>query len=363
MQPAPAQGSERLEILAVLKKFLIVCLLGAASCQWAAAGVLPKDSAEAYELTFWASIKDSTHPEDYEHYLKAYPKGRFAPLARGRIERLRAARAAAEPPPVAMAPPAPAVAKPPRKKPRPAPVAAKAPPPPLPEPETPPPVALISPPAQPAAELPAHKESKDCPTCPTMVELPKGLFTMGSEAGDETEKPSHSVALGQYFAIGKHEVTVEEWDACADAGACPPLADDGAQDGDPVRNVNWDDAQRYVQWLSRFTGKPYRLPTEAEWEYAARGGPADIGPFAANPYGIEDMTGSVWEWVSDCWHASYLGAPPDGSNWDEPSCPMRVIRGGARREGVPYMKASTRWRDFPSVRDPQNGFRVARDVE
>ncbi|MGE5490226.1 MAG: formylglycine-generating enzyme family protein [Actinomycetota bacterium] len=340
---------------------LLCCALSAVPGQEAAAGILPKDSTAQYELAFWNSIKDSTHPEDYESYLRAYPNGRFAPLARGRIERLRASLPKADLPPVTAAP-APAPASPPASPPIPRPVKRKS----RPMPAKPAPAAAPVPePAVTAPPVPPTvKEIKDCATCPALVELPAGLFTMGSDSGGTPEKPVHSVALGTNFAIGRTEVTMEQWEACADAGACPPITDDAtARDTDPVRNVNWDDTQRYIQWLSRTTGKAYRLPTEAEWEYAARGGAADVGPFADNPYGLKDMTGSVWEWVSDCWHSSYMGAPPDGSNWDEPGCPMRVIRGGAELKGVPLVTAATRWRYFPSVRDPHNGFRVARDMQ
>jgi len=92
-------------------------------------------------------------------------------------------------------------------------------------------------------------------------------------------------------------------------------------------------------------------------------GPADVGSFAANPYGLYDMNGSVWEWVSDCWHNSYKGAPADGSVWDDPNCRVRVIRGGSWRDGASYMLSSTRFKYDASVRHSQNGFRVARDVK
>ncbi|HEX7635881.1 MAG TPA: formylglycine-generating enzyme family protein [Noviherbaspirillum sp.] len=351
------------------RKFLIVFLFGAACCSGVDAGVLPRDSAEQYELTFWESIKDSNHASDYEAYLKAYPNGRFAPLAKARIERLHAAAPKGETPPEGARPP-------PAAKPAPAPKA-------TPEQARPAPVEKA-----PAAGV---SEVKDCAGCPELIALPAGVFTMGSNANDPSEKPAHQVSIKTPFAIGKHEVTVEQWDACVNAGACPRVTNEGnRQKNTPVRDVSWDDAQQYVKWLAKLTGKPYRLPTEAEWEYAARGGtstrywwgeqmrkgtanckdcgepwqkdtPAPVGSFAANPYGLYDVNGSVWEWVSDCWHNSYKGAPADGRSWDEPNCRVRVIRGGSWREDASYMLSSTRFKYDASVRQSQNGFRVARD--
>lgn len=359
------------------------------------AGILPKDTPEQYELTFWESIKDSNHVGDYEAYLQAYPNGRFAALAKARIARLKANAPKAEPekeapvskPPQQAAPPAkpPAVKpkveqaqKPPQVKPAPAPA-------PVPE--------------QRAQEHPAEKpaaaaagETKDCNTCPVLVSVQRGTFTMGSNSGDPSEKPAHQVTIAKPFAIGKYEVTVEQWDACVAAGACQKTGDDGRAKNSPARDVSWDDAQQYVKWLGKTTGKAYRLPTEAEWEYAARAGtstrywwgeqmrtgmanckecgepwqkdaPVNVGSFAANPWGLHDVNGSVWEWVADCWHTSYKGAPTDGRAWDEPNCRTRVIRGGSWREGASYMPSSTRFKYDASVRHSQNGFRVARNTE
>jgi formylglycine-generating enzyme required for sulfatase activity len=347
--------------------------------------ILPKDSAEQYELTFWDSIKDSNHASDYQAYLEAYPNGRFAGLARARIERLRAAAPKADTP-ADKAPPAPATTAPP-ERPRPAPS-----------------TKTVPKQARPAPASPAAPESstggtagtgeiKDCPTCPVLIALRPGTFTMGSNSGDPSEKPAHRVSVNAPFAIGKYEVTVEQWNACADAGVCSHAANGASRSNNsPMRDVSWDDAQQYVKWLSKITGKPYRLPTEAEWEYAARGGtstryswgeqmrpgkanckdcgqpwqqdgPANVGSFAANPYGLYDMNGSVWEWVSDCWHNSYKGAPSDGRSWDAPNCRVRVIRGGSWREGASYMPSATRFKYDASVRHSQNGFRVARDLK
>lgn len=364
-------------------------------------GVMPKDSAEQYELTFWDSIKDSTQAGDYEAYLQAYPNGRFAALARSRIERLRVAAPKPEAPkkeaPKAETPPArPAPDKPAAQR-KAAPEASRPAAPAAPSvPSAPslPSVPSVSS-APSAGETPgagrANPEIRDCPACPTLVSLPAGSYAMGSNSGDPSEKPAHRVSIGKPFAIGKTEVTVEQWNACVAAHACPPLPGAGAAPNMPVRDLSWDDAQEYVKWLGKQSGKAYRLPSEAEWEYAARGGtasrywwgeqmrqgmanckecgdpwqqdaPAPVASFAANPYGLHDMNGSVWEWVSDCWHNSYKGAPADGRSWDENYCSTHVIRGGSWREGASYMPVTTRFRYDTSVRHSQNGFRVARDM-
>jgi formylglycine-generating enzyme required for sulfatase activity len=343
-------------------------------------GILPKDGEEQYELAFWESIKNSSFASDYEAYLEAYPKGRFAGLARARIERLRAAAAKSEAPPAPKAAPAP----PPRRaQPAPPPAARPAPAP-----------APVAAPARPTpAARTAIAEVKDCPTCPALITVPRGSFTMGSNSADPSEKPAHRVAINAPFAIGKFEVTAEQWTACVTAEACPRIATvAGSPANAPARDISWNDAQQFVKWLSKLSGQAYRLPTEAEWEYAARGGtdsrhwwgdkmqagqancagcgdpwqqlaPAPVGSFAANPYGLHDTSGSVWEWVSDCWHSSYRGAPANGQAWDEPNCTVRVIRGGSWRDGTGYMLSSTRFKYDASVRNAQNGFRVARDIK
>jgi formylglycine-generating enzyme required for sulfatase activity len=364
-------------------------------------GIMPKDSSEQYELTFWDSIKNSNYASDYQAYLKAYPDGRFAALAKARIERLQAAASA--PPPgaapaiAAPAPPAASKAQAAAAQPGHAVVASSAAPAPAPAPApaTPPTPVAAAPkaPVNSAANSSAVGESKDCAACPVMVPLPAGSFTMGSNAGDISERPPHHVAVGAPFAIGKYAVTVEQWNACVTANACPKLSSENASGTKaPARDLSWDDVQQYLKWLSKATGKPYRLPTEAEWEYAARGGtstpywwgdqmrkgnanckgcgdpwhetgPENVGTFAANPYGLYDMGGNVWQWVSDCWHSSYKDAPADGRIWDASGCNMRVIRGGSWLEGADYMLASTRFKYSESVRQSQNGFRVVKDLK
>lgn len=363
----------------------------AAGPGWSNAGVLPKDSAEQYEITFWDSIKDSTYAGDYEAYLKAYPNGRFAPLAQARIARLRAAASAPtpgqspaarqgaaqppSPPPSATSPPA--SPRQPSSRPVSPPVGA-------------PPTAAMPPQSPPSA---ANHEIRDCATCPALIEVDPGTFTMGNNSDDPSEKPAHRVTIAHRFALAKYPVTVAQWNMCVAASACLRPASEGGQGPNaPVHDVSWDDAQQYLKWLTKTTGKPYRLPTEAEWEYAARGGtttrywwgdamskghanckdcgppwradsPADVGSFAPNPLGFYDMNGGVWEWVSDCWHSSYKNAPSDGRSWEDPFCQSRVIRGGSWLDGAGYMLSSTRFKYDGSVRYTANGFRVARDLK
>jgi formylglycine-generating enzyme required for sulfatase activity len=375
------------------QKLLVVCVLAlpalapSAQAQNSApdiklAGVVPKNSAEQFELAFWESIKDSDHVSDYEAYLKAYPKGRFAALAEARIARLRAGPskgvAKSEPP---AAPPA----RPPAREPaRPAPAKEKEPP------------AITAAPAavsQSSRPVAAGAEFKDCPACPALIPVPAGSFTMGSNSSDPSEKPAHPVTIKAGFAIGKYEVSVQQWSACVDAGACQKVAlSANSNTNAPIRDVSWDDAQQYLSWLSKTSGQSYRLPTEAEWEYAARGGsstrywwgeqmapgkanckdcgqpwsseaPANVGSFGANGFGLYDTSGGVWEWVADCWHTSFKDAPADGRSWEQPPCSVRVIRGGSWREGAAYMVSSTRFKYDASVRHSQNGFRVARSVK
>ncbi|KVU84693.1 hypothetical protein WK75_28875 [Burkholderia ubonensis] len=360
-------------------------------------GVMPKDSAEQYEITFWESIKDSKEAGDYEAYLKTYPNGRFASLAQARLARLRAAAPKA-PAPAQTASPTPAPAPVPVPAPASAAPASAAAAQPAHTPSSPakapPPAAAAAPSApQQKGGATAANEIRDCPACPAMLAVSPGTFAMGSNSGDPSEKPAHRVTLDHSYALAKYVVTVAQWNTCRDAGACPRLpGDSNTAPNAPVRDLSWDDAQQYVKWLSKISGKSYRLPTEAEWEYAARGGtatrywwgnemrpgnanckdcgppwhaeaPDNVGSFVANPLGFYDMGGGVWEWVSDCWHNSYKNAPADGRSWDEPNCQVRVIRGGSWRDGASYMPVSTRFKYDSSVRYSANGFRVARDMK
>jgi formylglycine-generating enzyme required for sulfatase activity len=220
---------------------------------------------------------------------------------------------------------------------------------------------------------------------PDMVTLSGGLYRMGDLTGKEhLELPVHSVAV-RHFAIARYEVTFREYDAfVADTGRHSPSDEGWGRGSRPVINVSWDDAVAYAQWLSAKTGKSYRLPTEAEWEYAARAGSvsaywwgddiavggsewrdrwtAPVGSFTANAFGLHDILGNVEEWVQDCWHSSYEGAPDDGSAWldaDNGKCDWRVVRGGAWLAD-PVHTAYRSWYEQAFSSD-HLGFRLARD--
>ena len=252
-----------------------------------------------------------------------------------------------------------------------------------------------------AADVTARFETvgetfRDCAECPEMVELPAGSFTMGapeSEAGSSArERPVHEVTFAAPFAVGVREVTFAEWDACVADGGCGGHRPDDAGWGRgtrPVIHVSWDDAKRYVEWLSGRTGESYRLLSESEWEYAARAGTgtayswgdevgvnrancagcgsewdgrttAPAGSFAANAWGLHDMHGNVWEWVEDCWSGSYAGAPADGGAWLGGNCAERGLRGGSWHNDISSLRAAGRAKNTTGVRLNRNGFRVAR---
>ena len=232
---------------------------------------------------------------------------------------------------------------------------------------------------------------QDCAECPVVVRIPGGSFTMGQLKGDPSAAPQHAVSV-RAFAIGQYPVTVGEWKACVGGGGCsftPRMAN--ADDRTPLHNISWDDAQQYLLWLSRSTGEKYRLPTEAEWEYATRahtstrywwgdavgtmlancsdcGGkqdartPLPVGSFKANPFGLHDMHGGVAQWVADCWFPNYQGAPADASSRDQKNCQKRVLRGGSFRTDRETITASARSNYDSSVRYIAHGFRVARDL-
>lgn len=238
---------------------------------------------------------------------------------------------------------------------------------------------------------------------PEMVVIPPGRFRMGAifGGGDPDEKPVHWVAIARPFAMGKYEVTFEEYDRFCEATGREkpkdgrrwfgPLSRDWGRGRMPVMNVSWEDAAAYAKWLSDQTGQKYRLPSEAEWEYAARGGKdtpfwwggtvgqnranckgcgskwdkkkaAPAGSFAANPYGLFDTAGNVWEWCLDTWHDSYDNAPADGSPWLGGDDTRRVQRGGSFGSKPRYIRSSARGRGAPDGQYVYLGFRVLREL-
>jgi formylglycine-generating enzyme required for sulfatase activity len=289
--------------------------------------------------------------------------------------------------------------------------------------------ALINTPAIAQIRLMPGQTVRDCARCSELVVLPAGEFLIGSPETeperDPSEGPQRRVSI-KPFAIAKFDVTRGQWREFVDATKRPISfgcewagfpRDQSARaswrdlgfaqtDDHPVVCVSWNDAQAYVAWLSKRTGKRYRLPTEAEWEYAARAGStttypwgdaashdranyganeccselasgkdrwlytSPVGSFPPNAFGLYDMLGDAWQWVEDCYSDSYVGAPTDGSAVQKPTCQLRVLRGGtwgdtpglirpAYRNWAPPPRWPTDW----EYRSGGVGFRVARDLE
>jgi formylglycine-generating enzyme required for sulfatase activity len=232
--------------------------------------------------------------------------------------------------------------------------------------------------------------------CPEMVVVPAGEFMMGSPTTEKghsaNEGPQRSVTIAKPFAVSKFAVTFADWDACVSAGGCPHISDSGFERGTkPVINVRWDEAQQYGAWLSKMTGRPYRLLTETEWEYAARAGSttayfwgdqigngnancngcgshwdgrqtAPVGSFKPNAFGLHDMAGNAWQWVQDCYHDNYNGAPTDGSAWANGHCSRRVVRGGSWGNVPQYLRSASRDWFSADDRDFHIGFRLGRTL-
>ncbi|MGO9004199.1 MAG: SUMF1/EgtB/PvdO family nonheme iron enzyme [Beijerinckiaceae bacterium] len=269
--------------------------------------------------------------------------------------------------------------------------------------------------AQEECALKPKDEFKECATCPPMVVVPSGSFTMGSPAGEpgryDDEGPQHQVTIAKAFAVGKFQVTRDEFAAFVnetgyDTGSkCgvwsgkweekegfswrnPGYAQTGTH---PVACLNWNDAKAYLAWLAKKTGKTYRLLSESEWEYAARAGTttvypwgdeigknnadchdcgsqwdgkgtAPLGSFAPNKFGLYDMADNVFQWVEDCAHKNYDGAPPDGSSWPTEDCKYRVVRGGSWGSTPQYLRSASRLWYTTVVRNLNLGFRVGRTL-
>jgi formylglycine-generating enzyme required for sulfatase activity len=412
-------------------------------------------AAQLAETALWERLRGSGRAEDVDAFLRLYPDSRYEPAARRRLAELRgpAANGADPAPRAAQLPPEPPATPPPAASPPPAQAITPAPPslqaaapvpaaslpaaqaaapvaPATPPPTTSPPAAQVVAPVPPAAPAPAMPQAatpmpppapgerlaalqpvpppratpvpappaaeeryfQDCPHCPWMVRVPAGTLLMGQGANDSAARPVRRVTL-RAFALGQYPVTVAEWKACAAQGGCGPLPRQSvAEESTPLHNVSWDDAQQYIRWLSRVTGRPYRLPSEAEWEYAARAGtqtrywwgdqlgiaqancaecggtqdargPMPVDSFRPNAFGLYGMLGGVAQWVQDCWVPNYQGAPVDGSARESRGCMRRVLRGGSFRSGSEdILPVARNFYDAP-VRYQVNGFRVARNLE
>ncbi len=241
---------------------------------------------------------------------------------------------------------------------------------------------------------------KDCLDCPRMVVIPAGEFTMGSPASEQGAEAQHRVRITVPFAVSKFEITFDEWDACTTDGGCSGYRpdDEGWGRGNhPVINISWENAKSYVAWLSHKTGKPYRLLSEAEWEYAARAntttrfshgdtlspaqanydasmdgsGPSDVnrqrtmpvGSFPPNGFDLHDVHGNVAEWVEDCWHDQYTAATPtDGSAWTDGDCNGRVVRGGSWEDSEVEQRSAARTGGHKQDQFYTDGIRIAREL-
>jgi formylglycine-generating enzyme required for sulfatase activity len=337
------------EEIALRGRFVLLAGSGGAT---AVASSAPSPAPPDPEVDLWELAKRRDNAASYEAYLQAYPQGRYAAAARGALAGLMPAVA-----PVAAAP-------------------------------------------APAASPSSRRDGevfKDCAECPEMVVIPAGRFLMGSPASEAgrsaDEGPQRWVDVPR-FALGRFEVTQRQWEAVMGSNpssfrACGPDC--------PVENVSWNDAQEFVRRLSQRTGQNYRLPSEAEWEYAARAGSATaypwgerasrdhanygadiccsgraegrdrwvetapVGQFPANAFGLHDMHGNLWEWVQDVWHDNYAGAPSDGSAWMSGGDPARrVLRGGSWGFTPQNLRSAYRIRFAPDIRDVDSGFRIAR---
>jgi formylglycine-generating enzyme required for sulfatase activity len=328
----------------------------------------------------WAITKDTTSVAVLEDFVRQFSATPYGSMARARLEELK--RVAAVAPPVAPARPCsttPITVSWPSRMPQP-----------------------LS-----AAEECALKPKdafKECDKCPEMVVLPAGSFTMGSPASEaersSNEGPQHSVTISKPFAVGRFAVTFEEWEACVADGGCNGYkpADQGWGRGRrPVTSVTWDDAKTYVAWLSRKTGKTYRLLSEAEREYGTRAGATTpfwwgasistsqanydgnytygggskgeyrqktlpVDSLQPNSWGLYQVHGNVYEWVEDCYHDSHAEAPTDGAAWISGECSRRVLRGGSWVSNPKYLRSAFRYGDASVNRGLDRGFRLGRTL-
>ena len=340
-------------------------------------------ASEAVEVVYWQSIMNSANPAEFEAYLAQFPNGVFRTLAQARLAALRGPTGT---PPAASGQRAGGVGSPGAGRP----VSGA-------------PATFGGNGATTAAGTGAGGDAgwspgqvfRDCDDCPELVVVPAGSFRMGCVSGQncfDDELPVHEVRVPS-FALGRYEVLFEEYDRFVAATGRERPDDAGwGRGGRPVMNVPWEDATAYAEWLSAETGQQYRLPSESEWEYAARAGTttqyswgsdigqnrancgecgsrwdteqtAPAGSFAANAWGLHDMHGNVHEWAEDCWHASYARAPADGSAWTRGGdCRRRVLRGGSWLDSPSFVRSASRVRLDVGDRVGLVGFRLARTL-
>ena len=254
-------------------------------------------------------------------------------------------------------------------------------------------------------QAPVGSEFRDCDVCPLMRVVPAGEFVIGSPESEpgrlEHEGPQRRITFEQAFAVAVHEVTFAEWDACVDGGGCNifPIDEGWGRGNRPVVNINLDEMNAYLHWLSLTSGQMYRLPTEAEWEYAARAGTTDtypwgnsasheyanygadtccsaatdgrdqwmdqtapVGSFPPNAFGLYDMHGNVYERVRDCWTPNYVDAPADGAARIDGDCRALGLRGGSWISSPELIRSAERDAYNGYYRSNVMGFRVVRDL-
>ena len=301
------------------------------------------------DRVFWESVKDSRDENEVKAYLEQFPRGIFAGIARARVAALEKVERQVE------------ISKP----------------------------TQLSTPVEASLATTSNKNSmyKDCDDCPLMIPIASGIFTMGTQRGNvETTRPEHMVNVSQ-FSIGKTEITQKQWSAIMGRN---PSQFVKCGDECPVDNVSWPEIQEYIKKLNDKTGKKYRLPSEAEWEYAARAGTQTryyfgddtfaldkhawffdnssstthlVASKLPNAFGLHDVHGNVSEWVNDCWNQSYVGAPNNGNSWVTGDCTRRVIRGGSWDEN-PFRNANDLRVDYRygaqiNTKGNYIGFRIA----
>jgi formylglycine-generating enzyme required for sulfatase activity len=291
------------------------------------------------EDKFWEAAIAIGNKEAIEAYLESYPKGQYVSLAKAQLLRLDNRQPSA-----------------------------------IPKKEN-----------QNSPQLTLSQLVKDCPECPEMVFIPAGSYEMGS-GKIVNERPPHMAYIRKFF-MGKTEVTQKQWQAVMGYN---PSFNTSCGEECPVERVSWNDAQQFIDKLNQKTGKKYRLPSEAEWEYAARAGTTTewshgddesklnnyswyavnsggktqaVGGKLPNAFGLFDMHGNVWEWMQDCWHLDYAGAPTDGGAWaTDCNGNFRVRRGGSLDYRPLFLRSADRSRYDPTDRNSSGGFRLAREL-